>query len=662
MLFLLAAASAAATELPPTIVTAPDERATQFTNYYNSEVKKSDELEVNDHLDQLHFQGLTHSGATARARYFQIRGIGERSSYEAMPNESVSVLLDHVDYTGVGGVLDLVGMKSVELYKGPQNTLIGPSSLAGMIVGTTKSGEENKLTIGSELKTYRGVALSAEAENRYQRGQSFLSLSYKQEDGYFHNEYLNRKDTNHIDELALKAKLDFKPFSLSMHYFDFQNGYDIFNFENSKKTISDKPGQDAQKTFGASLVHTKNFGRTTFESIIGGHLTKTGYSYDEDWGNNTYWQQLPGWNDVYNYNIEFNHDIKTLSLEERVSYEQGSLFHRSGLYAKFFSDDSRELGFKNDGVRKDVQGDFSRERYSLYHETEYSHSSTLHFFMGGRIEQVNSRYRDNKQNSFSPKEFLWGARLGAQLALHPLHNLTVNLARGYKPGGVNIGSAITADRREFHEENLYQLDVKISGKFDYFSYSTEFFYTLREDIQVETSYQDNPSDPSSFTFYTDNGVRGRSYGNESSVSWNNFSFWSTQARFSVLQSEYGSYRHGSRSLKGRSFSYAPEYTWSLKNTWRLVKGLEFNLEHDFQKSFYFGNSHDEQSPSRLITSANLTYSHQTWKAIIWGRNIFNEREESRGFYFGNRPPSFSNEKFVQVGSPAIYGLKVLKTF
>ncbi len=662
MLSLLAAAGAATIQLPPSLVTAQKERSENFASHYSSEVLRSADFEAYDHQDQLPIQGLTSAGGTSRSRYFQIRGIGERSSYEAMPNESVAVILDNVDYSGVGGVLDLTGMESIEVYKGPQNTLIGPSSLAGMIVGTSKSARADSLTLSTQAKTFDGLGVAIEKGNIYEFGNSYISASYKKEDGHFKNSYLKREDTNHIDELALKGKLNIEPFTLALHYFDFDNGYDVFNLSNSKTTISDKPGEDTQKTVGLSLSHAHHWDSGTLESIVSAHQTKTLYSYDEDWGNNDFWRALPGWNDVYDYNIEFTHEIENISLDERLSIAHGNFFHRSGLYLSLFKDDSRELGFKNEGVRKDLRAQFDRKRYSLYHESEFSYSNNLILFAGARLEQVNSDYKDNRSNHYTPEELLWGARLGARLHLNKNHHFVATLARGYKPGGINVGSNITSDRREFSEENLYQLSLKFYGDIKKFRYSTELFYALREDVQVKTSYQDDPSDPSSYTFYTDNGTSGKSFGGEAQVTWENLPFWQSEIHTSLLQTEYGNYRYGARNLKGRAFAYAPELSWRVGNTFLLSKTVSFLIEHDYQASYFFGNSHDERAPARLLTNASLTYRSAGWQAVLWGRNIFNDRAETRGFYFGNRPPNFSDERFVQVGAPATYGIKLQKTF
>lgn len=662
MSLLLAALGATTINLPTTLVSAKKEASPHLASHYSSDIIASNKLQSTNHLDELNISGLTTAGGTSRGRYFQMRGIGERSAYAAMPNESVAVILDNVDYTGVGGILTTTGLDHIEVYKGPQNTLIGPSALAGMIVAQTKSATQDSLTVTAQKSNYDGHMLALEKEIISGATKVYLSGVQQKNDGHIKNSYLSRKDTNQTNELNVKGKLELPSLTLNLHYFDFNNGYDVFNLENSKETRSDKPGADNQQTLGSSIAHTASWDSTKLESIISGHQTKTLYSYDEDWGNNPYWLNFPGLNSPYDYNIEFHHDVKTISVEERLSSGHGRFFHRTGFYFKYFADNARELAFENALTRKDIQSKFKRKRYSLYQETQYQLSSSTNLFAGARIEQVHSDYHDNQANNYQPDELLWGARFGIAHKFGQIHDFTASVAKGYKPGGVNIGSNITDSRRLFKEEELYTLSLKIVGNDSSFRYSAELFYSLRQQVQVETSYQDDPTDPSSFTFYTDNGTKGSSYGSELSVAWENTRYWHSEIQNALNISSYGNYVYGKRNLKGRSYAYAPEYTLGLTNTFTLSPKWTLAIDHYYQDNYYFGNSHDEQAQKSLITGARLSYRNQSWRASLWGKNIFNDRSETRGFFFGNRPPNFESERFVQVGAPLTYGVRVQKSF
>ena len=89
-----------------------------------------------------HFQSLTEqipnlnwAGGTSRPRYFQIRGIGERSHYfgEGPPNFSVGFVMDDMDLSGLGMVGLLYDMDQIEVFKGPQSSIYGPNAMAGLI-------------------------------------------------------------------------------------------------------------------------------------------------------------------------------------------------------------------------------------------------------------------------------------------------------------------------------------------------------------------------------------------------------------------------------------------------------------------------------------------------------------------------------------------------
>ena len=71
------------------------------------------------HFQQLSYlvPNLNYAASDSRARYFQIRGIGERSGYQGTPNSSVGFLIDDIDYSGQGGIATLFDVDQVEVYR-----------------------------------------------------------------------------------------------------------------------------------------------------------------------------------------------------------------------------------------------------------------------------------------------------------------------------------------------------------------------------------------------------------------------------------------------------------------------------------------------------------------------------------------------------------------
>ena len=109
-----------------------------------------------------------------------------------------------------------------------------------------------------------------------------------QSDGFVDNIFLQRDDTNNIDEQAAKASLavdlsDNTALTLRYQWFDIDNGYDAFALDNDNQTRSDEPGFDRQEThaIGASITHLADFGEVEFSlTTIDNDID---YAYDEDW-------------------------------------------------------------------------------------------------------------------------------------------------------------------------------------------------------------------------------------------------------------------------------------------------------------------------------------------------------------------------------------------
>ena len=78
-----------------------------------------------------HIPNLNFAGGTSRPRYFQIRGIGERSQFfgEGSPNHSVSYELDGIDLSGIGMIGGTIDVNNIEVARGSQSTIFGNNSI-----------------------------------------------------------------------------------------------------------------------------------------------------------------------------------------------------------------------------------------------------------------------------------------------------------------------------------------------------------------------------------------------------------------------------------------------------------------------------------------------------------------------------------------------------
>jgi len=220
---------------------------------------------------------LNWSGDGHRARYFQIRGVGELEQYQGAPNPSVGFLIDDIDFSGIGTVATLFDVQSIEVLRGSQGSRYGANALGGLIYiqSVAPSIERDgrfQVTAGGDDAFSIGAAFGgalAKSENATFR----FSAQKHESNGFRDNTYLGRKDTNGRDELALKTRLRFVvsdalKANVALLYSKIDNGYDAFALDNSYTMLSDNPGKDAQESVGTSLrLDWTGFDNLTVTSI-----------------------------------------------------------------------------------------------------------------------------------------------------------------------------------------------------------------------------------------------------------------------------------------------------------------------------------------------------------------------------------------------------------
>jgi iron complex outermembrane receptor protein len=63
-----------------------------------------------------------------------------------------------------------------------------------------------------------------------------------------------------------------------------------------------------------------------------------------------------------------------------------------------------------------------------------------------------------------------------------------------------------------------------------------------------------------------------------------------------------------------------------------------------------------RSEAYALTNVKVGYEAARWSVYAWGRNVFDRDYAVRGFFFGNQPPLFENERYVQLGEPQQFGV------
>jgi iron complex outermembrane recepter protein len=607
---------------------------------------------------------LNWSGGTSRPRYFQMRGVGELEQYQGAPNPSVGFLIDHIDLSGVGMPATTFDVEQVEVLRGPQGTRYGANALAGLIKLQTRDAtpqrEMRAEVTGAGNSTWSAGLAAGDAIGNSGAAWRLVGQRFSS-DAFQRNVYLDRDDTNGRDETTLRGKLHLVPtddwdIDVAALIADLDNGFDAFALDNSTRTLSDRPGQDSQRTYGASMKIRGALAAYEIESITAYADSTSAYSFDGDWGNDAYW----GTYAPYDYFSRFDRDRSTLSEDVRLHGTAGeSVDWVAGVYAMRLSEDSLQHDyFAQELLRDPLRSEYDATHGAAYGEAEWQLPRALALTAGLRVETRSASYHDSDGTSFDPRDTMVGGQLSLTGPLGDTSHWYATVSRGYKAGGFNIGQFVPEDRRQFEPEFLWNAEagVRAAGSDARLQAQLAVFHMWREDQQVATSFQLDPGDPLSYVFYTDNAARGRNYGVEASASWQPLPALTFGATLGLLQTEYIGYRYGDRDLDGREQAHAPSYQYSVSAQWGGDAGWMARADLNGSDAFYFDASHDERSQPYTLLNLKAGYAHGPWSVFAWARNVTDEQFAVRGFYFGLEPPDYANKLYVQHGDGRLMGV------
>ncbi|MDP6877674.1 MAG: TonB-dependent receptor [Candidatus Marinimicrobia bacterium] len=631
---------------------------------------------------------LNWAGGTSRPRYFQIRGIGERSHYfgEGPPNFSVGFVIDDMDFSGLGMIANLYDLDQIEIFRGPQSSVYGANALAGLI----------SLKSNDPIEKYEvGISASKGSDNHFGINNYFnfkaidglnirVTNSYNYIDGFRENLSRNISDTNKREEVFSRLKLKFnsnKKLNIlaTLIYSKLDNGYDAWAPNNNTdfKTYSDDKGMDSQTSYGYSLRTNIN-GNYNLTLITSFTKTNLEHSYDSDWGDSLYWATNHNWNpnsfpdSYYQYKyFDQNNKIRSNITHELRSSFGPVLF---GFYFKDLNEKDKATGWLFDGAATDAVSDFHFKTIAAYSQYRFDFSSYLNFKANIRIEQSQFDYKGTSQGfndnwekvyldtvQFKDTNRMIGYRAAITYHKNTFTSYYSSFSQGYKSGGINQQPYLTDSSRPFDPEFIQSFEFGLKRNTNISKTNITLFFSNRINQQVSVSSQQEEGNPNSFLFYIGNSGSGKNRGIEFDYSQNVLKSLSFDINIGVLDTWIDKFFY--KTLNGQQYggdreaSMAPRFMGSL--------GLNFSISDynmvmstTYKSEYYFSDSHNNKSEPYSLTNITFGKSIKQFEVKLWVRNIFDKRYAVRGFYFGLIPPEYNDELWLSFGDPRQLGLTV----
>lgn len=642
------------------------------------------------HLDQVLniAPNVNFSTGASRGRFLQVRGVGERSQFKDPLDASVGMTIDGIDYSGLGLASLLFDVDQVEILRGPQGTQFGSAAMAGAVnIRSTRPtadfGGQLSAGVGNYDSHQAGLVVNgALAESVYAR----LALQKNVSDGYVEDDFLDRENTNNIDEQMAKAQVewlisDHLSVNFTGHFIDADNGYNAFSLDNSRHIPADDPGHDRQRT-EAFAISTRWSGNANVDAEVTLSWEHSDLQYGFDWD----WSNLSDGARGSEDNVR---DRQARALDMRLISKPGNEILGGAAWVFGLYTSNRDVDLEYSDSWEDIlwggpwtsefSSHFETSRKAAYGQLDWPLTDTLALTTGIRLERYHNQYNDAVGVDTEQKEDLWGGKLVLSWSGMAHSLLYASVSRGYKIGGVNgqaVGKVLQdpdtpasianflLERATFDDETLINYELGLKGRYldDHLDFALTLFYMDRKDMQANAWVLFPPTEWKS---YLDNVDDGYNSGIELEAQWYASDNLTLFTSIGLLDTELGELTvqdvdsGAALDQTGREQAHAPGYQYNLGATLSLNEQLDLTLEVDGKDDFYFSNSHNQKSDSYALLNATLAYRLKKLTISLWGRNLTDRNYQTRGFYFDNTFPDYdgsNNKTYYQLGEPRVIGV------
>ncbi|CAA6807140.1 MAG: TonB-dependent receptor [uncultured Sulfurovum sp.] len=627
---------------------------------------------------------VNFSAGASKAKYVQIRGIGERSQFVTPINPSVGINVDGVDFSQNTLGISLFDVKQVEVLRGPQGTTFGSNGMAGVINVTSNAPTKEttgklEATVGNYNTKAFGAALGGTLLEDKLLGR--ISVYKNKSDGFMKNAFLNRENTNNINEFATKAQLrwlatDAHTIDLNLMHSTVNNGYDAFTLNNSRTSTADQPGKDAQESNAFSLTSTSQINsKMHLVANLGQSRTDSEYSFDVDWSNPNQFTAAQG---PYAAFDQYLRDRKQTNMDVRlISDEDGRIFNASTAWTvgTYYRDQDEKLIRNYTYLPSQFSSNFQTDTLAVYGQLDSKITDKFTLITGLRVEKWKANYADSDAITINTDETLVGGKMGLNYEVSEDTLVYTTLSKGYKPGGVNADNSLTSAEKEYSTESLWNLDLGVNSSHmdNKLTSRLNLFYGKRDDQQVKSSNtQVRANGSTDFIDFTSNAAKGSYYGLESELDYYPSDSLHLFTNVGLLKSKFDSFNEANpayASLTGRAPAQSPSYQFNVGGDLMLSDALMIKANIEGRGAAYYSDRQlvavpAYQSEAYQLVNTSLEYVNSDWTTIVWARNLTDTEYTTRGFgSFGNNPGNgYTTELYTQKGMPRTFGITVSRDF
>ena len=647
---------------------------------------------------------VTDANGDARAARIGLRGV--TTAQENGKQSSVGVFIDGVFMSRVGmAFTELQDIERIEVLRGPQGTLFGMNTSAGLIhiITAKPSLDELKGFVEGVIGNYDRKEVRGSISGPIVPGVLAASFSAfgVQRDGIIRNTTQGR-DVDDLKRYGVRGKLRYARENLDVQVIadytreDSECCVNVITFLKPGAAILGTPvaplapvgypfareavtgGRNFNNNHGSGLSAEVNYtldGGQTLTSLTASRRWDLWSLNDPD---SVQLNLLDGFIITQGHR-QFSQEFRLASATGgRLEWVAGLFyFHRRSTAS---SDITFPAALRAPGQNGHTIENFAirDDSYAVFGQVSYRLTDALKVSLGGRYsrEEQDARSVQVASNVVSPNYNREASRnegqvtytLNATYDFSPEVMAYVSVARGFKPGGFDLGRPLTFTEFEFEEETNLNTEIGIRTTllerrllFNATAFNTVYknFQTLQFD---------------GIRFLSGNAPKFRTRGLELEVVARPVAGLSISGQAAFIDAEYTDFRlgacpqgvAGACDLTGRTLPQSPKRTLSSSISYERPLGdtpwSGFVLaEYSYRSAAYFNQALDPNLRQKAYGVANLrlgVLNEDGLKVEGWVRNVFDKDYVTFAF----NSPLLTGGYAGFLGEPRMYGVRVRKEF
>ena len=595
-----------------------------------------------------------------------IRGIGTKSKGSA-----VGFYVDGVPHFESSAFnIDLSDIAAVNVFRGPQGTLYGRNTIAGIInVYTHNPLDYQRTRIKVGYGRYNDFI--AQASNYAKISEKFgisTAASYHHNDGMFTNHFLNEK-ADKLNEGEGRIGFYWRPttnwllhLNSTLTYSE-QNGYPYAPYDIVKDEllpISYNRNSTYRRLISSTGLNAQyENNHISFNSQTSYQFIKSHQGLDQDF--------TP--QDVYFVDNSYHQNMLSQELTLK-SNDKGRYQWIIGLFGMLLhSNQFAETSYFARGFSTPTTYKNPTAGYAIYHQSSYNIWRGLSATVGLRFdyEHAKTTYNQDKTTlstgvTTHAKDFVSSASFRQFTPKFTLQYLTnkdnlyyISITRGYKPGGFNTIFKTDAERTYDPEYSWnYEVGTRLKFLNGRLTAEADLFYIDWRHMQ---------------TTYTVPGVGNvianaghtDSKGFELSLAYHPIKSLQLNLNYGYTHARYLEYKKSAREdFSGNRLPMVPNHTLSLNGTYTIMPAgwfdkIIFNTGLTGLGRIYWADDNivRQNFYATLNAKVSLTKGIFTWE--IWGKNLTATDYMAYGF-------KASQGNYAQRGKPLTFGTAVSVSF